>query len=60
MEEVAKLKELGVLTSTNVPEHLPLFLPLVFSSQGKVVCCMLGALPPDLDADGIGQSLATD
>ena len=62
-EEVAKLKELGVLNPPNAPGHLLLFLPLVSSSQGKVVSAMvlaLGVPPPDLDAHGIGQSLATD
>ena len=59
-EEVAKLKELGVLNPPNMPGHLPLFPPLVSSSQGKVVSAALGAPPPDLDAHGIGQSLVTD
>ena len=59
-EEVAKLKELGVLNPPNVPEHLPLFPPLVPSSRGKVVSATLGAPPPDLNADDIGQSLMTD
>ena len=59
-KEVAKLKELGVLNPPNTPEHLPLFPPLVSSSRGKVVSTTLGAPPPDLDADGIGQSLVTD
>ena len=59
-KEVAKLKELGVLNPTNVPECLPLFLPLVSSSWVKVVSAILGMLPPDLDTDGIGQSLVTD
>ena len=60
-EEVAKLKELGILNPPNVPEHLPLFPLLVPSSQGKVVsAAMLGVPPPDLDAHGIGQSLVTD
>ena len=36
-EEVAKLKELGVLNPPNAPGHLPLFPPLVSSSRGKVV-----------------------
>ena len=58
-KEVAKLKELGILNPPNAPGHLLLFLPLVSSSQGKVVSAMLGVLPPDLDAHGIGQSLAT-
>ena len=57
---MAKLKELGILNPPNVPECLPLFLPLVSSSQGKVVSAVLGAPPPNLDADGIGQSLVTD
>ena len=59
-EEVAKLKELGVLNPPHVPEHLPLFPPLVPSSWGKVVSAALGTPPPDLDTDGIGQSLMTD
>ena len=59
-EEVAKLKELGVLNPPNAPGHLLLFLLLVPSHQGKVVSTALGAPPPNLDADGIGQSFATD
>ena len=59
-KEVAKLKELGVLNPPNVPEHLPLFPPLVFSGRGKVVSATLGAPPPDLDTHGIGQFLVTD
>ena len=59
-EEVAKLKELGVLNPPHVPEHLPLFPPLVPSSRVKVVSAVLGTPPPDLDANGIGQSLMTD
>ena len=59
-EEVAKLKELGVLNPPNVLGHLPLFPPLESSSRGKVVSATLGTPPPNLDAHGIGQSLATD
>ena len=59
-EEVAKLKELGVLNPPNAPGHLPLFPPMVSSGWGKVVSAVLGAPPPDLDMYGIGQSLATD
>ena len=59
-KEVAKLKELGILNPPNAPEHLPLFPLLVPSSQGKVVSAVLGTPPPDLDADGIGQSLMID
>ena len=59
-EEVAKLKGLGVLNPPNALGHLPLFPPLVSSSQGKVVSATLGTPPPDLDAHGIGQSLVTD
>ena len=59
-EEVAKLKELGVLNPPHAPECLLLFPPLVSSSRGKVVSAALGVLPPDPDADGIGQSLVTD
>ena len=59
-EEVAKLKELGVLNPPNVPGHLPLFPPLVSSSRGKVVSATLGVPPPGLDTHGIGQSLAAD
>ena len=59
-EEVAKLKELGVLNPPNVPGHLPLFPPLVSSSWGKVVSTALGAPPPNLDKHGIGQSSATN
>ena len=59
-KEVAKLKELRVLNPHHAPECLPLFPPLVPSSRGKVVSAVLGAPSPDLDADGIGQSLMTD
>ena len=59
-EEVAKLKELGVLNPPNAPEHLLLFPLLVPSSRGKVVSAMLGTPPPDLNADDIGQSLMTN
>ena len=59
-EEVAKLKELGILNPPNMPGHLPLFPPLVSSSWGKVVSAALGTPPPDLDAYGIGQFLVTD
>ena len=44
----------------NMPECLPLFQPLVSSSQGKVVSAALDTPPPDLDVHGIGQSLVTD
>ena len=59
-EEVAKLKELGVLTPPLVPEHPPLFPPLVTPSRGKVVSAALGVPPPETKADGIEQSLITD
>ena len=60
-EEVAKLKELGVLNPPHMPECLPLFPPLVSSSRGKVVSAALGVqLPPNHDTEGIGQSLMTD
>ena len=59
-EEVAKLKELGVLSPQPVPEHPPLFPPLVTSSRGKVVSAALGAPPPEIKVDGIEQSLTTD
>ena len=59
-KEVAKLKELGVLNPPHVPEHLPLFPPLVSYSRGKVVSTALGVLPPNHDTEGIGQSLVTD
>ena len=59
-KEVVKLKELGVLNPPNMPGHLPLFPPLVSSSQGKVVSTALGTPLPNLDAHGIGKSLATD
>ena len=59
-EEVAKLKELGVLNPPTTPEHLPLFPLLVPSSQDKVVSAALGAPPPDLNVDDIGQSLMTN
>ena len=59
-QEVSNLKELGVLHPPNTPGCLPLFLLLVSSSLGKVVSATLGAPPPDIDAHGIEQSLATD
>ena len=59
-DQVAKLKELGILNPPNMPGHLPLFPPLVSSSQGKVVSATLGKPPPDFDMHGIGQSLAMD
>ena len=59
-EEVAKLKELGVLSPQPAPEHPLLFPPLVTSSQGKVVSAALGAPPPEIKVDGIEQSLTTD
>ena len=59
-EEVAKLKELGVLTPQPVPECPPLFPPLVTSSRGKVVSAALGTPPPETKADGIEQSLIMD
>ena len=55
-EEVAKLKELGVLNPPNMSGHLPLFPPLVFPGQGKVVSAALGAPPPNINTHGIGQS----
>ena len=59
-EEVAQLKELGVLTPLPVPECLPLFPPLVTPSRGKVVSAALGAPPPEAKTEGIEQSLITD
>ena len=59
-EEVAQLKELGVLDPLHVPERLPLFPPLVPSTRGKVVSAALGAPPPEINADGIGPSLTMD
>ena len=59
-QEVAQLKELGVLNPPQVPERPPLFPPLVPSTRGKVVSTALGAPPPEINADGIGQSLTTD
>ena len=59
-EEVAKLKELGVLNPPYTPGHLSLLPLLVSSSRGKVVSTVLGVPPPDLDTQGIGQSFATD
>ena len=59
-KKVAKLKELGVLNPPNGPGHLLLFPPLVPSRRGKVVSTALGAPPPHLDSDGIGQSSVTD
>ena len=60
VEEVAKLKEFGVLNPPNAPGRLPLFPPLVPSSQGKVVSASLGVPPPDLDTKVMGHSLVTD
>ena len=59
-EEVAQLKELGVLNPLHAPEHPPLFPPLVPSTRGKVVSPALGVPPPEINVDGIGQSLTTD
>ena len=59
-EEVAQLKELGVFNPQHAPEHPPLFSPLVPSTRAKVVSAALGAPPPDVTADSIGQSLMTD
>ena len=59
-EEVAQLRELGVLDPQHVPEHLPLFPPLVPSTRGKVVSATLGAPPPEINVKGTGQSLTTD
>ena len=59
-EEVAQLKELGVLDPLPVPECPALFPPLVPSARGKVVSATLGAPPPEISAEGIGQSLTTD
>ena len=60
VEEVAKLKELGVLNPLDVPGHLPLFLPLVSSNWGKVMSAVLGMPPPNLDTQEIGHSLVVD
>ena len=54
------LKGLGVLSPQPMPEHPPLFTPLVTLSQGKVVSATLGAPPPEIKADGIEQSLTMD
>ena len=59
-KEVAKLKELGVLTPPPAPECLPLFPPLVTPSRGKVVSTALGTPPPEAKMEGIEQSLITD
>ena len=59
-EEVAQLKELGVLTPPPAPERLPLFPPLVTPSRGRVVSAALGAPPPETKTEGIEQSLMTD
>ena len=59
-EEVAQLKELGVLDPPQVPECPVLFPPLVPSAQGKVVSTALGTPPPEINVEGIGQSLTTD
>ena len=59
-EEVAQLEELGVLTPLPMPEHLPLFPPLVTLSRGRVVSTALGAPPPETKTEGMKQSLMTD
>ena len=59
-EEVTQLKELGVLTPPPMPEHLPLFPPLVTPSRGRVVSTTLGAPPPETKTEGMRQSLMTD
>ena len=59
-EEVAQLKELGVLTPLPMPERLPLFPPLVTLSRSKVVSATLGAPPPEAKTEGIEQSLIMD
>ena len=59
-EEVAQLKELGVLTTPPTPEHLPLFPPLVTPSRGRVVSTTLGTPPPETKTEGIKQSLMMD
>ena len=59
-EEVAQLKELGVLTPPPTPEHLLLFPPLVTPSRSKVVSAVLGAPPPEAKTEGIEQSLIMD
>ena len=60
MEELAKLKELRGLNPPDVPDRIPLFLPLVSSCWDKVVSAVLGAPPPSFDTQEIGQSLAVD
>ena len=50
----------GFEPSTHAPEHPPLFPPLVPSTRGKVVSTALGAPPPEINADSIGQSLTMD
>ena len=59
-EEVAQLKELGVLDPQPAFECPPLFPPLVPSTRGKVVSAALGTPPPEIKVDGIGQSLTMD
>ena len=59
-EEVTQLKEMGILTPPPMPEHLPLFPPLVTSSWGRVVSAALGAPPPETKTEGMRQSLMTD
>ena len=59
-EEVAQLKELGVLDPQPVFECPPLFTPLVPLTRGKVVSAVLGAPPPEIKADSIRQSLTMD
>ena len=61
VEEVAKLKELGVLNPLDVPGHLPLFPPLVSVQSGVKLCLPHWAVPPpNLDTQEIGHSLVVD
>ena len=59
-EEVAQLKELGVFDPQPAFECLPLFPPLVPLTWGKVVSATLGAPPPEIKVDSLGQSLTMD
>ena len=59
-EEVAQLKELGVLDPLQAPEHPLPFPPLVPSTRDKVVSTSLDMPPQEINVDGIGQSLTMD
>ena len=54
------VKGVGVLNPPHVLECPLLFPPLVPTNRGKVASAALGTPPPEINADGIGQSLTTD